>query len=370
MLALLLPTVLTVLTVGDDSMRHEAQLLVDTIESLQQPVEDFRCEYEGTIRVRGTVAQAFKLGDDDVLDSYSGVFIWKKGGDTRIEGWHRQAMNNQINRESTAVRIQQQQAEKYSRFNDAGLGASTIDKPARVTTTRSSMGTIFLIDRIKREVANPAFDPSVSEDQIDGRPLKVLAIAITGVPDSLLRRYWIDLRRNGHVVREEIYRGKGHRVMAKRLDIKLAPFKIGKSEVWMPVSGESVGYEATVDKKPVVLKQPQAFEKIYVVNGTMEFNRHPGPDVFTIRYKPGTPVSDNLRKLQYEYGQQKVGTNPTKPEVQKMLDEQLAMAHQQKSELVVASNSEGIPWSTWLASGFGALVVISSIVLWVQRRRH
>ena len=37
-----------------------------------------------------------------------------------------------------------------------------------------------------------------------------------------------------------------------------------------------------------------------------------------------------------------------------MLNEQVAMAEQQKSELVVASTSEGFPWSTWLAWGFGA----------------
>ena len=232
------------------------------------------------------------------------------------------------------------------------------------------MGTIFLIDKIKREVTDPAIDPSVSDDQIDGHPLKVLTIAIRGVPDSLLCRYWIDLHRNGHTVRHEVYHGKGRRVMALRLDIRLAAFKVGKSDVWMPVSGESVGYDATVDKKPVVMREPQAIERIYVVNGTMEFNKHPGSEVFTIKYKPGTPVSDNLRKLQYEYGQQKVGRNPTKLEVQKMLDEQLATAHQQESELVVASTSESVAWSTWLTCGSGALVVIFSSVLWVQRCRH
>ena len=130
MLALILSAFLTVLPVGDDVARQEAQLLVDTIESLQQSVEDFRCEYEGTRRVRGTVAKTFKLGEDDVLESYSGVFIWKKGGDTRIECWHRRAMNNQINRKSTAVRMQEQQAEQYSQLSDALVGAATINNPS------------------------------------------------------------------------------------------------------------------------------------------------------------------------------------------------------------------------------------------------
>jgi hypothetical protein len=35
--------------------------------------------------------------------------------------------------------------------------------------------------------------------------------------------------------------------------------------------------------------------KIYIVAGTLEFNRHPPPSTFSAKYKPGTPVTDHLR---------------------------------------------------------------------------
>jgi hypothetical protein len=269
------------------------------------------------------------------------------------------------------VRAQEHRAEQYTSFGDSPFGNATICDPKDIRTGPPSMRTIFLLDRMKREVADSALDASVSDDQIDGRPLKVLNIALAGLPDSLMFRYWIDLKRNGHVVRQEEYlRPNNVTAVASRLDITLASFKAGKAEVWMPVSGESMGYMAVVDSRPTVMKTPQAVERTYVVDGTMEFNRHPGPEVLTIKYRPGTPVSDNLRQLEYEFGQQKVPPNPNKREVESLLKEQLAEAEKQKATLVVASTSEGSPWSTWLAWGFGTLVVVSSIALWIQRRGH
>lgn len=51
-----------------------------------------------------------------------------------------------------------------------------------------------------------------------------------------------------------------------------------------------------------------------------------------------------------------------------MLNEQLAKAEEQKSTLVVASNSEDFAWTSVLPYSFGAAVAISFIALWVQRR--
>src|SRR6185437_3451288 len=112
-------------------------------------------------------------------------------------------------------------------------------------------------------------------------------------------RYWIDLKRNGHVVRQVIYRSDR---IGSRLDIKLAPFKIGGEEVWMPVSGESLAYTARVGGKSMSFREPTSIGLIYVVDGTMEFNRNPGPETFTINYKPGTPISDHLRQMTTEFG--------------------------------------------------------------------
>jgi hypothetical protein len=347
----------------------DARLLIGTIESLQESLHDLRCEFEGTLRFRGKIAEYEKVADDGLHHSFSGVFVWKRGGDVHNETWVRLAVNNQIARETLVVRMQQQQAEEYYRSNEANLGSAFIKKPGEVRLDQHDCpASIFLFDKIKRTVADESYEPGVSEDRLDGRPVTVLTIRTKRAPNTLLGRYWIDLRRNGHAIRSEGYAAGG--AVSARRDIRLAPFKVGRTEVWMPVSGDSVGYMALIDKKPVVMKEPQSISHIDVVRGTLEFNKHPGPEVFTIKYKPGTPISDSLQKLEYEFGQQKIANNPTKAEVETMLTEQLAKAQEQKAELVVAPAPDGTVWATWLAWGFGSLVVAALALLWNERRRR
>ena len=139
-------------------------------------------------------------------------------------------------------------------------------------------------------------------------------------------------------------------VIAARLDIKLAPFNVGGTEVWMPVYGDKVGYMAIVDKKPVVTKEPTSLETIYIIGSSIEFNKRPGRKAFTIKYKLGTPISDNLRKLEYEFGQQKIDLRPSKADAEKMLKEQLAKASKREvGGWSSASPSEGIDWASWIA---------------------
>jgi hypothetical protein len=369
MFPMIISMLLTGLTLGEDGpAKTEVRLLIDTIEALQRPVEDFRCEFEGTIRYKGKVAEGQKLGDDGLYESYSGIFIWKQGGDIRSESLHRRASDGEIARESLVVRMREHQAEQYHRLNDQPLGFSVVQNPKDVNIALSNPASIFLIDRIKQDVADDTLECSVSDDQIDERPLKVLSVALKGVADSLLYRYWVDLKRSGQVVRREAYMpGK---IMGIRLDIKLARFKFSSEEIWMPVSGDTVGYGAMVDKKPVITKEPTSLETTYIVGGAIEFNKRPGREAFTIKYKPGTSISDNLRKLEYQFGQQKIGLRPTKIEAEKMLNEQIANADAQKAGLVVASQTEGFDWSSWIASGFVVLLLFSSVALWVQRWRH
>jgi hypothetical protein len=345
----------------------DVRSLIEAMESLQQPVEDFRCEFEGQVRYHDKVAETVKLGEGGLYRSFSGIFVWKRGGDVHSDAWMRRAADSQISRQTLSVRTQQDRAEEYSRLNDAAMGSVSIRKAGEVKLEqRECPGQIFLLDTIKRVVAT--HDARVVDEQVGDRPLKVLEIPVRGAPSSLLVRYWIDLRRGGHVVRTESY-GQGGLVRG-RGEIRLAPFRVGKSEVWMPVSGTSVGYVALVDRKPVVTKEPQVTQTIDIERGTIEFNKHPGPEVFSIKYKPGTPVTDSLRKIQYEYGQQTVAGNPTKSEVEAMLREQLVKAEEQKATLVVASTSDGFVWATWAAWGFGSLVVASLVLLWNERRRR
>jgi hypothetical protein len=369
---LLILSVFSAALTGDEANRNnEARVLVETIESLQQPIQDFRCEFEGTVQYKGKGAETQKLGDNGLSETFSGVFIWKRGGDTLNDSLHRRAADGRIARETLLVRISQQQAEFYHRLNDAPLGYTVLKNPKEINSWQPGCpGWIFLIDKIKRQLADETNELSVHDEEIEGRPLKVLDVALgfKSAPSLLIFRYWIDMRRNGHVVRLEGY--VPGNVVASRLEIRLAPFKVGKDEVWMPISGETVGYAAVVEKKPVITREPTSIQKIHFVDGTVKFNQRPGPEVFTIKYKPGTPISANLRKLDYEFSQQEIGEKPTKVDAKKMVAEEVAKAEEQKTEMVVSSSSEKFAWTPWVALGLGTVVLVSSLALWIQRRRR
>ena len=159
--------------------------------------------------------------------------------------------------------------------------------------------------------------------------------------------------------------------MGGRLDVELAPFKAGGTEVWMPVSGKGLGYMALENKLPIVTKEPGEFVTIKVVDGTMEFNKKPGPEVFTIKYKPGTPITDHLRQMTTEFGQQTIGLKPSKADAEKMLNEQVTRAEAQKKELVAVPPSQWFSWSSALIWVMGAAVLLAAgAALWANRRRY
>jgi hypothetical protein len=367
---------LTAQIVDSNPATSDVRTLIDTIESLQRPVEDFRCEFEGTMhvnRVKGDGWENSKLGEGGLLESFGGAFIWKRGGDIHSETLIRRGSDNRIKLVSVVVRMKQNQAEQYESSNDGALYPRKIGSPAEVrkVVTRD-LGSIFLLDSIKKDAANKALELSVTDGQLDGRPLKVVNVALKMMggksPSQLGRRYWVDLQKGGHVVRQEWYQRE--KVMSARLDVELGQFKLGDSEVWMPKSGTSMSYAALVDKEVVIAKEPCVIERIHVLDPTMQFNLHSGPEVVTSKYKPGTPISDSLRKLIYEYGQQKLAKEPTKAEIEKTLRERVADAQKQNKELVVASSAGGFDRTILVASIFGGLAAVLSIFLWNQRRRH
>ena len=53
---------LAALLAGEFPQPDQVQALIATIESLQKPVEDFRCEFDGTIHFKGKLAAQNKFG--------------------------------------------------------------------------------------------------------------------------------------------------------------------------------------------------------------------------------------------------------------------------------------------------------------------
>ena len=206
-------------------------------------MEDFRCEFEGSLQVKGKVATELKVGKDGVYESFSGLFIWKNGGDTYCDSLLRRTRDDQITRESLVVRMREKKAEFYQRLNDAKMGHVNVDSPNVLNSWRlGCYGRIFLIDKLKRDAAAEIYDCTVDDEQADAPSVKVVTIKLKAVPEQISMRFWVDLQRSGHVVKEEHY-AAGNAV-SSRIDIKLARFKLGDGSIWMPVSGEFSGYGA------------------------------------------------------------------------------------------------------------------------------
>ncbi len=360
---------------GDQSrstMGDELRSFVDTLAAVQPQLDDFHCEFEGYSVVKSeSLRKSLKLADDGILQGFTGLFIWTTRGDTYVNTLHRVEHTGWIEREQVIIRGSKGEAEQYLRRDNRPIGRGVIDSPFRIHTNREGcLGSIFLIDTLRRLSWLRGMGFSVTDDVLDGQRLKLLSISLTSWPGPY-QKFWIDLHRGGHVVRWEMFARGGE--LTRRSDIELRSFPLGDRTVWMPVRGVSESHNAFKDGKAYYPAEPTTVETIQVVGSTLAFNKHPGPDTFNIKYKPGTPISDKLRKLEYEFGQQKPKIEPRTAmpvrEAEELLKEAIANAERQRSELVAASPSDGFNWSSWLAWGFGAVLLVTSTILMIQRRR-
>src|SRR5689334_18243483 len=112
------------------SLDGDVRSLLDAADALQAIVADFRCEYEGTVTVLDPRARAeLQVGADGLQDNYSGIFVWRKPGDYNLDSLHRMRPAGKIVRERVLIRAKEDQAEQYTRDDDAPLGYSIIQKP-------------------------------------------------------------------------------------------------------------------------------------------------------------------------------------------------------------------------------------------------
>jgi hypothetical protein len=345
--------------------------LVELLDSLQPATEDFRCEYEGTYAFTSEeVKRGLKLNADGVADSFSGVFIRSRNGDTRVDILHKAEPGGRVSQEQLLVRAVKGESEQYVRQDNRPHGRGSIQNPLVVNANRqASYGLIYLIDVLKRLLASPALKARVEDERVGDRDLKRIDFLVANT-SRLQERYWIDPARGGHVVRHERFLVESGALLS-RIAVELKAYPGPGGDVWMPVSGRGEGFVKYEGGRFIPTEEPQTLQILYVVAGTMQFNRRPGPKTFTIAYRPGTPISDNLRKLQYEFGQQEVPPNISKAEAEAQLKAQLAQAEAQRTELSASSPAAGpSAWARWLPWVLGSSTVVLLLVLLIQRRAH
>ena len=362
---LTLAIVLAMPCTGDDARTDDVRSLIDKIEALQQPVNDFRCEFEGTVKFKGKNAETSPVDADGMYETFSGTYIWQRGGDFRCDSLHRLAVNGQISRQTLVMRARDKQA--YHRMS---LGhpreVPNISAPTDQQAAREGLGQIFPLQWIKAMAADANYELSVSDGQLDEKSFKILSVAIKGIRDSLASEYYIDLKRNGHVVRIQHYvKGK---TLSGWFNIKLESFSVSGVQVWMPVSGESVGLMAVENGRPILTNGPTSIRKFQIVRPTMEFNKHPGPEVFSTSYKMGAPVSQRLRQLEEEFATQVTRLSSDDADTRETIANQRTTSGVENAEDFVVSPKKRFDSIMWIVCGCGTLVITASIAVWVHRR--
>jgi hypothetical protein len=182
------------------------------------------------------------------------------------------------------------------------------------------------------------------------------------------QRIWVDMARGCHPTRRESYSAGS---LVSRATVALQQFSLPSGgPIWLPVSGTVEGFaEVDDNKKLYFASEVQNTEVLKIMTNTLQINRHPGDGAFALKYRPGTPVTDSLRDLRYEYGIQKTVAG-TRAEAEEQLREQLRVAEEQRSELIASSQSrEGMRWfefTPWLG---GVLTLAAACAIWYRRSR-
>jgi hypothetical protein len=372
MLTILLAAALFAQTGEAPAISEDGEKFLETIEAIQSqdPIKDFRYEYEGTLQAMGPVAkEGFKVKEGGIVDVYSGTHVQNLDGDVRDESFHRRADHylHAISQTSLAVRKREGHAVEYEREDNNGPSGIVAVKKSKEASQFGvgSFWNLLLLEQLKGCIADTRnYRTSVIDGELDSRPVKIVNHGLVGMEDSIVMgRYYVDLARGGHVIRRVYYTPEG--AVFEQTDVTLASFQVDGKEVWMPVAAESFGYGAFNYKtrRPYFTKKPTTHGKIAVVDGTMAFNTHPGREIFNTDTKLGTPVSDRIRKMSAEFATQKRGVPSTNAE------SATAKAPTPNRPLVADLSSERNNWLKWLPL-VGVLAVGSSLfALWRQRRR-
>lgn len=361
---------LATLALGASTQNTPANVPVEQLsaylDSAQPELRDFRCEYEGSIYYIDPKLQAMrKLGGDGLAERFNGRFIWSDRGRTLYDAFRREEPGKTLLKERMVVRGDE--AETYLRPEDSPMGGAIVEDTRITNADRPwSYGSMFLRDTIQRMLKDPMYRAGVASEVLDGRTCLVVSFNRTD-NGELEHKFWLDPGRGGHVCLRENYRPGGK--VLYRLKVTLGQFPWGTKTFWMPSSASLQSTSMTKPPSADFESSPWTRCDSYVVRNTMAFNQNPSDSVFKADYRPGTPVSDQVRQAYYEHGQQKPRSF-TRAEAEAHLRDQIAQAKAQGRELEGGVAEGRFDWGLISAWIFGGLCLIGSLMLWRSRRAN
>lgn len=207
---------------------------------------------------------------------------------------------------------------------------------------------------------------SVGADTVDGHSCYRVEVHLTqevikkhGARNSLIVVYWFDLERGGHALKADWYSNRKS-LNSRLVDVILRRFNLPQREVWLPVEGK---YQFLNDDGSV-----RSTENYQVLQSSVRLSDL-APDRFKAKFKPGTPITDQLRHARYEFGQDLRPPPTSRAEAQKRLSEQIEQAEAQKAVLDASRvANEGFNWPYALILVVTATSVIALTALLVRRR--
>jgi hypothetical protein len=177
--------------------------------------------------------------------------------------------------------------------------------------------------------------------------------------NSLIVVYWLDLERGALPLKIDWYLNRP-KLHSRAVDIVLKSFEFPDKELWLPVEGKVGPVDEDGSFAPT--------QHIQVLQRSVRLSQL-SPDRFKASFKPGTPITDQLRRARYEFGQDLRAPAPTRGEAEKRLIEHVAEADAQKTALDASRTAnEGVDWVYPLALAVTSTCVIALLIMLLRRR--
>ncbi len=203
-------------------------------------------------------------------------------------------------------------------------------------------------------------------ETVDGHPCYKLSVRSTqevmkkfGGSSSVIAVYWFDLERGAHPLKIDWYVNRTA-IHSRVVEVVLQRFKLLERQIWLPVQGK---YQLFDEDGSV------GWTEYYQVLQSSVTIRELPADRFTAKFKPGTRITDQLRRARYELGQDLRPPPTSRPEAERRLNEQIGQADAQKAVLDASRvANEGLNWSYALVLAATVTCVIALATLLVRRR--
>ena len=361
--------------------RLDGNEIMRVLEGLHAPLKDFEFVCEGETKWLVDTSDMHRDAPDNSSGRFQGVYAYRQDGaaywdqylkpfDPRADFQHNTFA--QLKGRWSRIFRTPDHRRPYQHI-EVGLGS-----PTELGAPVSPQLFIYLgyWRRLRYSTKDIAIE-SLDWDEINGHRTLRLTIdehprgpSNKRAPAKRWSKYWIDLKRGGHVLKHERYRGS--KLIARTDKIVLASLRSPDGQqIWLPVHGEfdTFFWLKGYSDKPL-------FHEAYdVVNGSVVLNRGLTDERFSVERKGHKADTPDFKKIR-----QKFESPPPKPDepqlrtdpvgVQEYQEKRLAEADRQAKQLDASPPARrGWDSDTLAQAGLAVLGVGILIVAIVLRRR-